>query len=188
MLKFGVIQFPGSNCDQDCLAAINVSMACGNMFGIRKLRSAVLMRSFLPGDLPTGIFALRRNPRFSPLCRPFVSDAPLRQLVLGTCNGFQIFMRSGLLPASRAQTLGCALFANGDDSREVGDSRLRVVVRRERFCGYYCPWGGLLFRGQKTLRELNEHRQVILRYTNERGQMRRSQSHGSVETLRYLQS
>ena len=101
-MKFAVIQFPGSNCDQDCIAAIN---------GIEGLRAEYVWHKeesldgfdaiVLPGGFSYGDY-LRCGAiaRFSPIMQAVLKDARAGKLVIGTCNGFQILCEAGLLPGA----------------------------------------------------------------------------------------
>src|SRR2546429_503172 len=99
-MKFAVIQFPGSNCDQDCVAGINSIEGLQAEYVWHKERSLddydaiVLPGGFAYGDyLRCGAIA-----RFSPIMKAVISDARAGKLVLGTCNGFQVLCEAGLLP------------------------------------------------------------------------------------------
>src|SRR5438874_12650696 len=101
-MKFAVIQFPGSNCDQDCIAAINgidglpAEDGWHKKTSLRDFDAIVLPGGFAYGDyLRCGAIA-----RFSPIMQAVVSDARAGKLVLGTCNGFQILCEAGLLPGA----------------------------------------------------------------------------------------
>src|ERR1043165_587486 len=101
-MKFAVIQFPGSNCDQDCVAAINSISGLEAEYVWHKKTS---WRGFdaivLPVGFPSGDY-LRCGSiaRFSPIMAAVVNDARAGKLVLGTCNGFQILCEAGLLPGA----------------------------------------------------------------------------------------
>jgi phosphoribosylformylglycinamidine synthase I len=187
-MKFAVIQFPGSNCDQDCFASIN---------GIDGLRAEfvwhkeTLLRDFdaivLPGGFAYGDY-LRCGAiaRFSPIMRAVVSDARAGKLVLGTCNGFQILCEAGLLPGAlvRNQSL-----------RFVCDMVTTRVEVTDSVFTHGCPEGSLLrlpvahgegrfFADPETLRELNAQRRVILRYADERGRVvPEANPNGSIENI-----
>jgi phosphoribosylformylglycinamidine (FGAM) synthase-like amidotransferase family enzyme len=90
-MRFAVIQFPGSNCDQDCVAAINGLDGLRAQYVWHKETSLddfdaiVLPGGFAYGDyLRCGAIA-----RFSPIMKAVISDARAGKLVLGTCNGFK---------------------------------------------------------------------------------------------------
>jgi phosphoribosylformylglycinamidine synthase I len=101
-MKFGVVQFPGSNCDQDAFRVL------ADVFGqpvryiwhketaLGDVDCVILPGGFSYGDyLRTGAIA-----RFSPAMKAVVAHANAGGLVLGICNGFQILCESGLLPGS----------------------------------------------------------------------------------------
>lgn len=99
-MKFGVIVFPGSNCDQDCFYVIQdilkqpVEYIWHRDTNIRGFDCLVLPGGFSYGDyLRTGAVA-----RFSPVMKSVVEFANKGGLVIGICNGFQILLEAGLLP------------------------------------------------------------------------------------------
>src|SRR5439155_25026619 len=89
-MKFAVIQFPGSNCDQDCVGAINgldglqAEYVWHKETSLDNFDAIVLPGGFAYGDyLRCGAI-----PRFSPIMKAVISDACAGKLVLGSCNGF----------------------------------------------------------------------------------------------------
>jgi phosphoribosylformylglycinamidine synthase I len=187
-MKFAVIQFPGSNCDQDCIAAINgitglqAEYVWHKETSLRGFDAIVLPGGFAYGDyLRCGAIA-----RFSPIMRAVISDARSGKLVLGTCNGFQILCEAGLLlgalvrnrslrfvcdtVTTRVEVANCAF------TRGFGEGTLlRLPIAHGEGC---------YFADKETLRELNEHRQIILRYANRHGQIDPAANlNGSVENI-----
>src|SRR4029450_2218405 len=164
-MKFAVIQFPGSNCDQDCIAAIygleglHAEYVWHKETSLDDFDAIVLPGGFADGgDLGVGGVA-----GFWPIMRAVVSDARDGKLVLGTCNGFQVLCEAGLLPGALVRN--CSL-------RFVCDMvTMRVEVDDSPFT-HGCPKGSLLrmpvahgegcfFADPDTLSELNANRQVI---------------------------
>jgi len=101
-LRFGVVRFPGSNCDADCYYAIrdvlgeDVGYVWHRDTDLRGYDCIVLPGGFSYGDyLRTGAIA-----RFSPVMDAVSEFAAKGGLVLGICNGFQILLESGLLPGA----------------------------------------------------------------------------------------
>ena len=101
-MNFAVLQFPGSNCDQDCVHVLQNVMGHSTRLWWHKEGSvgdadAVLVPGgFSYGDyLRTGSIA-----RFSPVMQAVKEFAKNGGLVLGICNGFQILCESGLLPGA----------------------------------------------------------------------------------------
>src|SRR5436189_3349091 len=167
-MKFAIILFPGSNCDQDCLRAINGLDGLSAEYVWHKATSLagfdaiVLPGGFAYGDyLRCGAIA-----RFSPIMNEVVRAAKEGWLVLGTCNGFQVLCEAGLLPGALVRNRGL---------RFVCDMvRLRIEVPDSAFT-HSCPQGTILrmpiahgegcyFADANTLRELNGNGQVVMRY------------------------
>jgi phosphoribosylformylglycinamidine synthase subunit PurQ / glutaminase len=99
-MKFGVIVFPGSNCDQDCFYVIRdvlgepVKYIWHKETDLKGFDCLILPGGFSYGDyLRTGAVA-----RFSPVMKSVIEFANKGGLVIGICNGFQILLESGLLP------------------------------------------------------------------------------------------
>jgi phosphoribosylformylglycinamidine synthase I len=187
-MKFAVVQFPGSNCDQDCVAAIN---------GIEGLRAEYVWHKetslsgfdaiVLPGGFAYGDY-LRCGAiaRFSPVMRAVISEAKAGKLVLGTCNGFQILCEAGLLPGALVRNRSL---------RFVCDMAItRVEVSDTPFTNC-CPEGSLLrlpiahgegcfFADEQTLRDLRKHRQIILRYADAQGRVvPEANPNGSIDNI-----
>jgi phosphoribosylformylglycinamidine synthase len=187
-MKFAVIQFPGSNCDQDCVAGINsieglqADYVWHKETLLRDYDAIVLPGGFAYGDyLRCGAIA-----RFSPIMKAVISDARAGKLVLGTCNGFQVLCEAGLLPGAlvrnRSLRFVCDLVT------------LRVEVPESAFT-HGCPEGTLLrmpiahgegcyFADKETLHELNHERRVIMRYANDRGEIvPAANPNGSIDNI-----
>jgi phosphoribosylformylglycinamidine synthase I len=187
-MKFAVVQFPGSNCDQDCVAGINsieglrADYVWHKETSLHDYDAIVLPGGFAYGDyLRCGAIA-----RFSPIMEAVISDARAGKLVLGTCNGFQVLCEAGLLPGAlvrnRSLRFVCELVT------------LRVEVPDSSFT-HDCPQGTLLrmpiahgegcyVADAKTLRELNRERRVIMRYANDRGEIvPEANPNGSIENI-----
>jgi phosphoribosylformylglycinamidine synthase I len=187
-MKFAVIQFPGSNCDQDCVAAINgldglhAEYVWHKETSLDDFDAIVLPGGFSYGDyLRCGAIA-----RFSPIMDAVVNDARAGKLVLGTCNGFQILCEVELLPG--------ALVRNRSLRFMCDMVTMRVEVDDSPFT-HGCPKGSLLrmpvahgegcfFADAAILRELNENRQVILRYADRDGRIvAEANPNGSIENI-----
>ena len=187
-MKFAVIQFPGSNCEQDCIAGINSIEGLQADYVWHKERSLrdydaiVLPGGFAYGDyLRCGAIA-----RFSPIMKAVTSDARAGKLVLGTCNGFQVLCEAGLLPGAlvrnRSLRFICDLVT------------LRIEVPDSAFT-HGCPEGTILrmpiahgegcyFANENILRELNHERRVIMRYANDRGEIvPEANPNGAIENI-----
>ena len=102
MASFGVLVFPGSNCDHDAYHALKHVLGMDVTFiwhkdtSIGNVDAIIIPGGFSYGDyLRTGAIA-----RFSPIMKEVISFANKGGLVIGICNGFQILLESGLLPGA----------------------------------------------------------------------------------------
>ena len=101
-MKFGIVTFPGSNCDYDAYAAAKFVLGEGTTFLWHKSESlngsdvVILPGGFSYGDyLRPGAIA-----RFSPIMKSVIRFAESGGLVIGICNGFQVLVECGLLPGA----------------------------------------------------------------------------------------
>jgi len=107
-MKFGVVVFPGSNCDQDCVDVLKdvckvpVTPLWHEQTSLAGCDAVILPGGFSYGDyLRTGAVA-----HLAPIMRSVKRHAADGGLVLGICNGFQILLESGLLPGGMLQNEG----------------------------------------------------------------------------------
>ena len=107
-MKFGVVVFPGSNCDQDCVhvASDVLGQPTATLWhqdtSLRGVDAVIVPGGFSYGDyLRTGAIA-----RLSPIMRSIATFAKGGGLVIGICNGFQILLESGLLPGAMLRNTG----------------------------------------------------------------------------------
>ncbi|HXC87267.1 MAG TPA: phosphoribosylformylglycinamidine synthase subunit PurQ [Candidatus Cybelea sp.] len=172
-MKFGVVVFPGSNCDHDAFYAI------GNVFDkpvefiwhqsqeLGNSDAIILPGGFAYGDyLRTGAIA-----RFSPVMKSVEKFANGGGLVLGICNGFQILLEAGLLPGAMMRNRGLRYIC-----RHV---HIRVEQTDTPFTNAAAPGqilsipiahnDGNYTSDETTLAELEKNRQVIFRYTTPDG-------------------
>jgi phosphoribosylformylglycinamidine synthase I len=172
-MKFGVVVFPGSNCDHDTYHVISKVLGQPVNFIWHKNEeldgydAIILPGGFSYGDyLRTGAIA-----RFSPVMGAVKRFAAEGGLVLGICNGFQILCEAGLLPG--------ALLRNRDLKFRCEHVSVRVEETDTPFTGA-CQPGQILsipiahgegnfFCDAATLMEMEEERQVIFRYCDESG-------------------
>jgi len=126
-LRFGVVVFPGSNCERDCFHWVEHVTAqpavpiWHGQAGLRGVDCVILPGGFSYGDyLRPGAIA-----RLSPVMRAVEEHAAAGGLVLGVCNGFQILLEAGLLPG--------AVLRNRSLKFECRDVFLRVEDGRTPF-------------------------------------------------------
>lgn len=167
-MKFGIVVFPGSNCDWDCHHVITQVLKQKASFlwhketKIPPLDCLILPGGFSYGDyLRTGAIA-----RFSPIMEEVVRFAGRGGLVLGICNGFQILTEAGLLPGALMRNAGLK-FVCETVSLRVENTRtlftklyaLNPVVRMPIAHGE-----GSFVADEETLDRLEDEGRVIFRY------------------------
>jgi phosphoribosylformylglycinamidine synthase I len=187
-MKFAVIQFPGSNCDQDCLAAINglagleAEYVWHKETSLRGFDAIVLPGGFAYGDyLRCGAIA-----RFSPIMQAVMAEAREGKLILGTCNGFQVLCEAGLLPGALVRNRSLRFVCDMITTRvEVADSPFTNCCAEGTLLRLPIAHGeGCFFADPETLRDLNKHRQIILRYADGDGKISpEANPNGSVENI-----
>jgi len=166
-MKFGVVVFPGSNCDRDIYDALTydlgqeVTMLWHKDKDIGSFSSddcIILPGGFSYGDyLRCGAIA-----RFSPIMQSVIEFANMGGKVLGICNGFQILCESHLLPG--------ALLRNANQ-QFIGKN---VFIKSESDRVYKIPIAhgeGRYYADEKTLNDLEANGQVIFRYCDEIGNL-----------------
>lgn len=107
-MKFGIVTFPGSNCDDDAVFAVTEGLGATAVrlwhkdHDLQDVDVVILPGGFAHGDaLRAGAIA-----RFSPIMREVVAHADRGGPVLGICNGFQIACEAGLLPGALLRNAG----------------------------------------------------------------------------------
>ena len=174
-MRFGIIQFPGSNCDQDAYHAL------ANVFGqptryiwhkdstIGAVDCVVVPGGFSYGDyLRTGAIA-----RFSPAMQAVAAHAKAGGLVIGICNGFQILCEAQLLPGALIRNKGLKFicehvfvrvettyspFTNAGQQGQV----LRIPIAHGEGCYFAEP---------TVIAELEREQRVLVRYSTQDGKV-----------------
>ena len=172
-MKIGVVQFPGSNCDQDCLRALTDGLEFEADYLWHKETSVVAYDGIiLPGGFSYGDY-LRCGAiaRFSPIMRAVVAAAQGGMPILGICNGFQILCEVGLLPGAliRNQSL---LFVCQPVWIRVETSEApctRLLKRGQKLRLPVAHGEGSYIADEKTLNGLESKDQVIFRYVDSSG-------------------
>jgi len=173
-LKFGVVIFPGSNCDFDAFYVLRDVLSQETVFlwhkdhDLQKVDCVVLPGGFSYGDyLRSGAIA-----RFSPLMQEVAEFAERGGLVLGICNGFQVLLELGLLPGAMLRNKNlkflCQFVHLRVDNPETPFTRL---ARRSQVLRIpIAHFDGNFFAPPENLAELEKQGQVVLRYVDEKGE------------------
>lgn len=187
-MKFGVIVFPGSNCDQDtgnvisALAHQPVTYLWHDSANLEGCDAILVPGGFAYGDyLRTGAIA-----RFSPVMQSVKQFADKGGLVLGICNGFQILCEAGLLPGALRRNAGLQYVCKQVYLRtETNDSPFTQTLKRGQVLKI--PIGhmeGNYFCDGPTLQQLKEQDRIAFRYATAEGQITaEANPNGSLENI-----
>ncbi len=172
-MKFGVVVFPGSNCDHDAYHVVGkvlgqpVDFIWHQSEQVDSFDVVILPGGFAYGDyLRTGAIA-----RFSPVMRAIQRYARRGGLVLGICNGFQILLEAGLLPGAMLRNQGLRFICRQVQIRvETTKTPFTAAAQLGQVLRIPIAHGeGNYFCDAKTLRELERFEQIVFRYTDVSG-------------------
>lgn len=187
-MKFGVIVFPGSNCDTDAYHAVKdvVGADCDFIWHdsvkLDDFDAVILPGGFSYGDyLRSGALA-----RFSPVMSPLMDFVEKSRLVIGICNGFQILTEAGLLPGQ--------LLSNDVLEFRCQWVNLRVDNAGTPFTSLYKPGevvrmpiahhDGNYYADESVLADLERGGQVVLRYVDAGGNpVREANPNGAARNI-----
>jgi phosphoribosylformylglycinamidine synthase len=167
-MKFGVIVFPGSNCDHDAFHAVSVNLAQKAEFiwhdssTLGDVDAVILPGGFAYGDyLRCGAIA-----KFSPVMKAVREFADDGGLVLGVCNGFQILVEAGLLPGALIRNRSLKFVCRDVHLRtETTNSPFTSAAHRGEILRMPIAHGeGCYFADERTLDELEAEDRVAFRY------------------------
>jgi phosphoribosylformylglycinamidine synthase I len=170
-MKWGVVVFPGSNCDMDCYWVLRhvLRQRVDYLWHKEQARAeydcVVLPGGFSYGDyLRTGAIA-----RFSPIMRSIGELARRGNLILGICNGFQILLEAGLLPGAmqrnRSLSFICKYLHMRCENHETPFSRFEASVLKIPIA----HGQGNYFIRPDGLEELCQNNQIVFRYCDAAG-------------------
>lgn len=187
-MKFGVIIFPGSNCDHDAYWTIQnvakqpVTFLWHESHDLHNCDAIIVPGGFAYGDyLRTGAIA-----KFSPVMESVRKFADKGGLVLGICNGFQVLCESGLLPG--------ALICNAGLKYVCKPVQVRVETADTPFTSNCRPgevltipighMGGNYFCDESTREELRRDQRIVFRYSTPDGQITAAANpNGSLDNI-----
>ena len=166
-MKFGVVVFPGSNCDRDMYNALvhDLKQECtmlwhkdSDISSFTTEDCIVLPGGFSYGDyLRTGDIA-----RFSPIMQSIIEFAKNGGKVLGVCNGFQILCESHLLPGALLRNNNQQYICKNLFIKDVENEVYKIPIAHGE---------GRYYANEETLKKLEENNQILFRYCNENGEV-----------------
>lgn len=187
-MKFGVVVFPGSNCDHDCHHVLKNVLGMDTEFvwhktsDVSKYDCLVLPGGFSYGDyLRTGAIA-----RFSPVMDAVKRHAEKGRLVIGICNGFQILLEAGLLPGAMLRNNSLQFVCKFVHLRvENTDNPFTRNLKKGQILSVPVAHGdGNYFADEVTLAELEKNNQILIRYCDAEGQLTTaSNPNGSLRNI-----
>jgi phosphoribosylformylglycinamidine synthase subunit PurQ / glutaminase len=187
-MKFGVVIFPGSNCEQDCYYVVQsvlgqpVEYIWHQETSVKNFDAIILPGGFAYGDyLRTGALA-----KFSPVMSAVADFAKEGGLVFGICNGFQILTEAGLLPGALLRNSGLKYLCKFEYLRtETVDTPFTNLMTKGQLLRIPIGHGdGNFFADADTLDRLERNGQVVFRYADSQGRTTRATNpNGSLNNI-----
>ena len=171
--KFGVVVFPGSNCDHDAFYALHKVLEYDVNFlwhkdtDLKESDVIILPGGFSYGDyLRTGAIA-----RFSPIMNSVIDFANKGGYVIGICNGFQILLEALLLPGALLQNISLKFICKDVYLSVVNyENNFTKGIKDKIILNLPIAHGdGNYFADENTLKELEDNSQIIFRYSSKDG-------------------
>lgn len=187
-MKFGVVTFPGSNCDQDMMYILQDVMNQEVVHLWHKdsdLQGADMV--VLPGGFSFGDY-LRSGAisRFSPIMTEVISHAKKGGYVLGICNGFQILTESGLLDGALLHNNNQKFICKNVHLKAISSSAA-ISAGLNRDEAYKIPIAhgeGRYHASSEVIESLEQNDQVLFKYCNEKGVINsESNPNGSIHNI-----
>ena len=186
-MKFGVVVFPGSNCDDDTVFALqhNLGQQVVKLWhkdhDLQGCDFILLPGGFSYGDyLRTGAIA-----RFSPIMNEVIAHANRGGYVMGICNGFQILVEAGLLPGVLLRNLSQKYTCK--NIHLLPQSKVALLTADLEPRAYTIPVAhgdGRYFINDVGLKELNDNDQVLFRYCDAAGNITEAANpNGSLDNI-----
>ena len=186
-MKFGVVIFPGSNCDMDMIYVLEsilekeVVKLWHKDTNLQECDFIILPGGFSFGDyLRSGAIA-----KFSPIMKEIIGFANAGGYVMGICNGFQILCETGLLPGALLHNTNhkfiCknvhlkTISKNSILTNMIGDKSLKIPIAHGE---------GRYFADEKTIADLENNDQILFKYCNENGEVtKEANPNGSINNI-----
>lgn len=187
-MKFGVVTFPGSNCDHDTFHVLKNVMGFNTVELWHKdhdLQGVDFV--FLPGGFSYGDY-LRSGAvaRFSPIMEQVVEHANNGGYVMGICNGFQVLCEAGLLPGVLMRNNSQKFICKNIQLRvETSNTLITAAMQQGEIIKVPIAHAeGNFFALAETIKEIEANDQVLFRYCNENGETSpESNPNGSINNI-----
>ncbi len=179
-MKFGVVVFPGSNCDRDMIEALQTDLKQEVIPLWHKDKDITQFSTedciVLPGGFSYGDY-LRCGAiaRFSPMMQSVIEFANRGGKVLGVCNGFQILCESGLLPGVLLRNANQKFICKNVFIKEATGKALKIPIAHGE---------GRYYASDEVLKELDANNQVVYRYCSEADEVNQaSNPNGTLQNI-----
>lgn len=187
-MKFGVVIFPGSNCDQDMIYVLKNKMKQEVVelwhkdADLKGCDAIVLPGGFSYGDyLRSGAIA-----RFSPIMTKVIDFAGKGGIVFGVCNGFQILCEAGLLPGALLHNNERKFICkNVYIKAQTQDTLLTQGIPKNQVLKIPIAHGeGRYHNDASALQQMNQNGQILFRYCDENGEITEAANpNGAIENI-----
>ncbi len=187
-MKFGIVIFPGSNCDHDTYYALKNICKQKTTFlwhkehDLKNVDCVILPGGFSYGDyLRSGSIAA-----FSPLMQEVKEFALRGGLVLGICNGFQVLLELGLLPGAMLRNKKLKFLCQFVHIRVENNKTLfsHQAKKGQILKIPIAHFDGNYFASPETILEIKKNSQIVFRYSDAKGQLNEEANvNGSAESI-----
>lgn len=171
-MKFGVVTFPGSNCDQDMIDVLRnqLNQQVVNLWhkdtSLQGADFIILPGGFSYGDyLRSGAIA-----RFSPIMNEVIKHAQKGGYVMGICNGFQILTETGLVDGALLHNNNQRFVCKNTFLKPVSKSAaISIDLKNDLYKIPIAHGEGRFFTDENTLKSLEDNDQILFQYCDEKG-------------------
>ena len=186
-MKFGVVVFPGSNCDMDMVYVLetilkqDVVKLWHKDTDLQECDFIILPGGFSFGDyLRSGVIA-----KFSPIMKEIIGFANAGGFVMGICNGFQILCETGLLPGALLHNTNHKFICKNVHLKTISEDSILTNMIGEKTIKIPIAHGeGRYFADKKGIEDIENNDQILFKYCNEKGEVTtNSNPNGSIKNI-----
>ena len=186
-MKFGVVIFPGSNCDMDMVYVLEsilekeVVKLWHKDTDLQECDFIILPGGFSFGDyLRSGAIA-----KFSPIMKEIIGFANAGGFVMGICNGFQILCETGLLPGALLHNTNHKFICKNVHLKTISeDTILTNMIGKKAIKIPIAHGEGRYLADEKAIEDLENNDQILFKYCNEKGEVTAdSNPNGSIKNI-----
>ena len=186
-MKFGVVIFPGSNCDMDMVYVLEsilekeIVKLWHKDTDLQECDFIILPGGFSFGDyLRSGAIA-----KFSPIMKEIIGFANAGGFVMGICNGFQILCETGLLPGALLHNTNHKFICKNVHLKTISEDTILTNMIGEKAIKIPIAHGeGRYLADEKAIEDLENNDQILFKYCNEKGEVTAdSNPNGSIKNI-----